>query len=102
MIDKNNQSEKIMNNRDEPFKDFIEKKLEQQRLEIAKQPVRFKVVSSSFLDGSINSPFITVYYDTVTKVMYQCIADRYGVSGINVMYNPDGSIMLYDNRGECL
>lgn len=44
-----------------------------------------------------NDVYIYIYYDVNTKVMYQFI-DGYQAGGLSVMYNSDGSVMLYEGN----
>ena len=53
---------------------------------------RFEEIDTVFLT---NDTYITVYYDKQTGVMYQFI-DGYKAGGASVMYNSDGTVMIYD------
>lgn len=53
---------------------------------------RFEEIDTMNLSGD---NYITVYYDKETGVMYQFI-DGYKAGGLSVMYNPDGTVMIYN------
>ena len=55
---------------------------------------RFESVYGQDLEQGI---LVILYYDRVTKVMYQ-FAGGDGACGLCPLYNADGSLMLYDEN----
>ena len=53
---------------------------------------RFEIIYVQDLE---KGRYLTLYYDTVTKVMYQFVGDECG-GGLCPVYNADGSLMLYE------
>ena len=58
---------------------------------------RFQYIDSSYVSGDE----INIYYDTETKVMYQYVDGYEGIGGPSVIYNQDGTPMLWnEDTGE--
>lgn len=52
---------------------------------------RLELIDSCNLRGDT---IVYIYYDTESMVMYQFV-DGYKAGGLSVMYNADGTVMLY-------
>lgn len=55
---------------------------------------RFEMIYCQDLEQGVR---VTLYYDTITKVMYQIAGDEEHCCGICPLYNADGTLMLYED-----